>query len=113
MPGSLMDKRVVILRRAVIPDDGAGNTRGDFEPAGNIWCQFHTQPGRQISEGGAAADLVVASVYVRINTFTLSITSADRARVLSQDYAIVSVRPPNRKAGTIALRLGREMGLAA
>ncbi|HVL73323.1 MAG TPA: head-tail adaptor protein [Beijerinckiaceae bacterium] len=107
MPGAgLFDRRVTFLRRA-LADDGAGNTRGGFAPVLTVWAGWRATGGQEIVEGGRAVDAAAGTLTIRDTPAARQVTAADRVLFSGDEWAILSVAPPERRRGTIALTIAR------
>lgn len=102
--------KITIRRRASVADPTGGTTKGDYADAFSTWCGWKQATGTKKVENGLVEDdaLIVARVNDGIQNRSISI--ADRATLLGQDYEIATVGLPERIGAYIEMTLRKEQG---
>lgn len=103
-------EKITVLREGIIAPDASGNTRSTHVAAWATWANWRLAGSRPVVDGNLAQD--ASDLVIRVNDSprnrTLSI--ADRIRMRSGTYAIVSSSPPDRSGGFVEITIRRQIG---
>lgn len=112
MAKTALRDRVRIERRAIVPDDGFGNTRGDWEELATLSADILELTGGEFVQAAKLEGRGVCTVMLRASALTRSITADDRIvdRSLDRVMNIRHVAQPRLKS--IYVLLTCEYGVA-
>jgi head-tail adaptor len=106
-----LNEPIVFSRRADVADPTGGTTHGDYQPVFTRMAQVRQATGREIIEGGRAADSIDCYIRVREDSDTRTITFSDRAKLREVDFDIITVGLPSYGgSGFIEMTLRRQSG---
>lgn len=87
--------------------DDYGNVYTGWATHGTRQADMRERPGKEAIEGGALADVGMATMRCRLDTFTSAITSADRVVIRGATWAIRNVMQVDAKGTMIEFLLER------
>jgi head-tail adaptor len=101
---------VTFFQRQLVSDPTGGTMKGEYAEFVTRQANIRTVTGTEIAEAGQARDSINCIIRVRDTPVTRKITAADRAKLLEQDYEIITVGLPDRVQGFIEMTLRRQLG---
>lgn len=87
--------------------DAYGNTYTGWATHGTRWADMRERMGKEAIEGGALADVGMATMRCRLDTFTGAITAADRVVIRGATWAIKNVTQVDAKGAMVEFVLER------
>lgn len=103
--GSL-DRRARFERRDATADDYGNVSAGNWVHVVTVWASLSERPGREAVRAGRVEASATGALRIRDSAAARGITTADRAVIDGEAYAILDVRPPQR-SGVIEMVVQR------
>jgi SPP1 family predicted phage head-tail adaptor len=91
--------------------DAYGNTYTGWEALATRWADMRERTGKEDIQGGVLSDVGAATMRVRKDSTTSTITAADRVVIRGATWAIKDVIQVDRKGTVLEFKL--ERGVAA
>ena len=103
----LLRERATFQRLSEGAVDTYGNVYSGWSAVGTRSAHLTERTGKEAIEGGALADVSMATMRCRLDSFTNTVTSADRVTVRSITWAIKNVIQPDAKGEMVEFLLER------
>lgn len=103
----LFGERATFQRLDQSAVDAYGNVYTGWSEYGVRWADMRERTGKEMIEGGALADVGMATMRCRADTLTKAITSADRVIIRGKTWAIKNVMQVDSKNSIIEFLLER------
>ena len=95
MQAGLLDRRITILRAALV-DDGLQNREGPHEAIATIWARKMDVSDSERQRAGVVGAEITTRFQVRSSVVSRAITPKDRIRYGARDYEITGIREVGR-----------------
>ncbi len=110
LPAALLNARVRLERRAVVSDDGYGNTLDAWEALTSRWAGWRPQYGREAIAGGRLEASRLGTLTLRSDTIVAGLSEADRVVFLTgpEKTRIANIRSivPGAEFAELILEIG-------
>ena len=103
----LLRERATFQRLTSGAIDDYGNVYSGWSSVGTRFADLRERTGKEAIEGGALTDVNMATMRCRLDSFTSTVTSADRVAVRGITWAIKNVIQPDAKGEMVEFLLER------